>query len=41
MGWRVLGTLPDRGKFVAILMPHTSNVDFILAVWIFSCSAST
>ncbi len=35
MGWRVLGTLPDRGKFVAILMPHTSNVDFILAVWIF------
>ena len=35
MGWRSLGTLPDRGKFVVILMPHTSNVDFILAVWIF------
>lgn len=35
MRWRVLGALPDRGKFVAILIPHTSNIDFILAVWIF------
>ncbi|MGB1156680.1 MAG: 1-acyl-sn-glycerol-3-phosphate acyltransferase [Alphaproteobacteria bacterium] len=35
MGWRALGTLPERPKFVAILMPHTSNVDFIIAVWIF------
>ena len=32
MGWRSLGTLFDRGKLVVILMPHTSNVDFILAV---------
>ena len=35
MGWRAKGYLPDRSKFVAILVPHTSNVDFILAVWIF------
>lgn len=35
MGWRALGTLPEREKFMAILIPHTSSMDFLIAVWIF------
>lgn len=35
MGWRAVGTLPGRQKFMVILIPHTSSVDFLLAVWIF------
>ena len=35
MGWRAMGILPERKKFVAILIPHTSSMDFIIALWIF------
>lgn len=35
MGWRALGTLPEREKFMVILIPHTSSMDFLIAVWIF------
>lgn len=28
-GWRVVGTLPDRRKFVIVVAPHTSNWDFV------------
>src|SRR6476659_2003203 len=29
-GWRFEGTVPDERKFVVIVVPHTSNWDFIL-----------
>ena len=35
MGWRAVGTLPERQKFMVILIPHTSSMDFLLAVWMF------
>ena len=28
-GWRIVGNLPDREKFVLIVAPHTSNWDFV------------
>ena len=31
-GWRIKGVVPAEPKFVAIVAPHTSNWDFILAV---------
>ena len=32
MGWRINGEFPDRPKFVVALMPHSSNMDFILTI---------
>jgi 1-acyl-sn-glycerol-3-phosphate acyltransferase len=33
MGWRIEGRMPDLGKFVIIVAPHTSNWDFIAALF--------
>jgi 1-acyl-sn-glycerol-3-phosphate acyltransferase len=33
MRWRVEGTFPDLPKFVIIVAPHTSNWDFIAALF--------
>lgn len=33
MGWRVEGEFPDLRKFVIIVAPHTSNWDFIAALF--------
>jgi 1-acyl-sn-glycerol-3-phosphate acyltransferase len=33
MGWRVAGEFPDLKKFVIIVAPHTSNWDFIAALF--------
>lgn len=30
IGWKVVGGLPDRNKYVLIGAPHTSNWDFVL-----------
>ncbi len=32
IGWRLAGELPDLAKFVLILAPHTSNVDFLVGI---------
>lgn len=32
LGWRVEGTLPDRERIVAILAPHSTYVDFLIAI---------
>lgn len=32
LGWRVEGTLPDRPKIVAVVAPHSSNLDFLIAI---------
>lgn len=32
MGWRIEGDFPDRSKMVVALVPHSSNVDFLLTV---------
>ena len=32
MGWRIEGEFPDRPKMVVALVPHSSNMDFILTV---------
>jgi 1-acyl-sn-glycerol-3-phosphate acyltransferase len=32
MGWRISGEFPNRPKFVVALMPHSSNMDFILTI---------
>lgn len=32
LGWRMTGRLPDKKKLIIIGGPHTSNLDFILAV---------
>ncbi len=36
IGWRVVGQIPDRDRFVAIGAPHTSNWDGLLmaAIWL-------
>ncbi len=31
-GWRVAGELPDAPKFVVIVVPHTSNWDFLVCI---------
>ena len=34
--WRVLGTLPDAKKYILIVAPHTTNMDFVVglsAIW--------
>lgn len=33
LGWRVAGQFPDLPKFVIIVAPHTSNWDFICALF--------
>ncbi len=32
IGWRFAGELPDLPKFVLIIAPHTSNVDFLVGL---------
>ena len=32
LGWRIEGTLPDRRKIVAVVVPHSSNLDFLIAI---------
>lgn len=32
LGWRVDGIFPNRHKFVVALVPHRSNMDFILTI---------
>jgi len=32
MGWRLIGELPNRPKFIIAAAPHSSNLDFFLAV---------
>ena len=32
MGWKVVGQLPRKSKFVAAVAPHTSNWDFVIAI---------
>ena len=31
-GWRVEGSLPDEPRFVVIVAPHTSNLDFFICI---------
>ena len=31
LGWRIEGALPDRKKIVAVVAPHSSNLDFLIA----------
>lgn len=33
MGWRIEGGIPDLEKFVIIVAPHTSNWDFVAALF--------
>lgn len=32
LGWRAEGQLPDRSRIVAIVAPHSSNADFLIAI---------
>ena len=32
LGWRIKGVFPNRNKFVVALVPHRSNMDFILTI---------
>ena len=32
LGWRINGEFPNRPKFVVALVPHSSNMDFILTI---------
>ena len=32
LGWRIEGIFPDRSKIVVALIPHRSNMDFILTI---------
>ncbi len=32
MGWRIEGAFPDRAKLIVAVAPHSSNVDFVLAM---------
>jgi 1-acyl-sn-glycerol-3-phosphate acyltransferase len=31
-GWRVEGEFPNRGKAIVALVPHSSNIDFLLTI---------
>lgn len=33
LGWRIEGAIPDQKKFVLIVAPHTSNWDFVCALF--------
>jgi len=30
LGWTISGTAPDKKKYIIIVAPHTSNIDFFL-----------
>ena len=32
MGWRIAGEFPDRSKAIVALVPHSSNIDFLLTL---------
>jgi 1-acyl-sn-glycerol-3-phosphate acyltransferase len=32
VGWKIEGSLPNRPKIVAVVAPHSSNLDFIIAI---------
>ncbi|EED34693.1 acyltransferase family protein [Luminiphilus syltensis NOR5-1B] len=32
LGWRIEGEVPNRSKMVVALVPHTSNMDFIVTI---------
>ena len=32
LGWRIEGEFPNRGKAIVALVPHSSNVDFLLTI---------
>ena len=32
LGWKVVGQLPKKEKFIAAVAPHTSNWDFVVAI---------
>lgn len=32
LGWRIEGGFPERGKFLLIVAPHTSNWDFVVGI---------
>lgn len=32
LGWRIEGALPDRRRIVAVVAPHSSNLDFLIAI---------
>jgi 1-acyl-sn-glycerol-3-phosphate acyltransferase len=32
LGWRIDGEFPNRPKFVVALVPHSSNMDFVLTI---------
>ncbi len=32
LGWKVVGQLPKKPKFIAAVAPHTSNWDFVIAI---------
>jgi 1-acyl-sn-glycerol-3-phosphate acyltransferase len=32
MGWRIDGTFPNRSQLIVAVAPHSSNVDFVLAM---------
>ena len=32
MGWRIAGEFPDRSKIIVALVPHSSNMDFLLTI---------
>jgi 1-acyl-sn-glycerol-3-phosphate acyltransferase len=34
MGWRLRGELPNRSKFIIAVAPHSSNIDFLLTMWV-------
>ena len=32
MGWRISGEFPNRSKIIVALVPHSSNLDFLLTI---------
>ena len=32
MGWQIKGEFPNRSKMIVAVAPHTSNMDFVLAI---------
>ena len=32
MGWRICGEFPNRSKAIVALVPHSSNIDFLLTI---------
>ena len=35
LGWRIDGSWPDEPKLIVAVVPHSSNIDFILSVAVF------